>query len=155
MPAFRHRAPEEAEMAVVRRQFVMALHAGLEIVPPDMLVQVIGGNGLQGDGRNDPERAERDAGGEQQVGVGPVHVQNRAVRLDEAQPRDLRGEAAEREAGAMGAGGEGPGDGLRVDIALVGERKTQVLQRPTDIADPRAGRDRHVLALDLQNALIS
>ena len=112
--------PEELEVVVVGHQVVERLGHLVEAAGLLDGVQVERGHHLQGDARHDPQRAHAHAGHPQHLGVvGPVAVEHVARAGDDPHAHDPRGEVAEPAAGAVGGGGSGAGEGLRVDVAEV------------------------------------
>ncbi len=89
------------------------VEASEERVPPhvevDALGDVVGGLDVEGHARDRPQRAQADDHpGE--VGLSSHDVDERAVRRDELQPGDGRGEVAEAVARAVRAGGDRAAD---------------------------------------------
>jgi hypothetical protein len=146
MAAFRYRAPEEAEMAVVGGQIVMLLHAFVEGAAPQLLMQIVAVHHLQGDFGDDAEHADGNAGSIQHVRLAVVDRQNVAIRLHQPHADDLRGHVAEVKPRTMRAGCQRPSQRLAVDIALVDHRQAAALQRLAQRVDRRAGMDGDPLA---------
>ena len=91
---------------------------------------------------DDAERAEPDAGGGEQLGVlGGGSVHGCAVGEHEVERGDLGGQPAEPGAGAVRAGGDGPGDGLGVDVPEVRQRQAVRVERGVEGAQRGAGAD--------------
>ena len=155
MAAFRHRAPEEAEMPVVGSQIVVLLHAFVEGAAPQFFMQIIAVHHLQGDFGDDAEHADGNAGGVQHVRLAVVDGENAAIRLHQPHADDLRGHVAKRKPGAVRSGGERARQRLAVDIALVDHRQTAALQRLSERVDGRSGMDGDALAggVDMADAL--
>ena len=110
-------------MAIVRRQFIVLFHAGLEIVAPERFLEVVRGDRLQRNGRNHAEHADGDLRSGHHLGISvDVDVKDRPVGLDQPHADRLRRQAAKADSGAMRAGRQGAGDRLGVDIALIGKR---------------------------------
>ena len=95
---------------------------------------------LQGHGADHAEGAETDPGGAEQVGalVGGTGDDG-AVGQHQLQRPDLGGQAAEAGAGAVGAGGDRAGNGLRVDVAEIGHGHAEPMQLGVQAVQRRAG----------------
>jgi hypothetical protein len=84
---------------------------------------------LQGHGRHQAQRSQPDPGGVEDVGVlGARAFQDRAVRRDQPQADDLCRQVAVAQAGPVGGGLGGAGDGLPVDVAQVLERQSPAVE---------------------------
>ena len=110
-------------MAIACRQIVVPFHAGLEIVAPQPFLEVIGRDRLQRDRRNHAEHADGNLRGRHRFGIlVDVEVQDGPVRLSEPHADRLGREAAKTDSRPMRARRQRAGDGLSVDIALIGKR---------------------------------
>ena len=99
----------------------------------------------EGDLRHHAEGTEPDPAEVEQRVTGAAVV-DRAVGGDRPEPADHPGEAGEAQARAVRAGRHGPGERLRVDVALVGEGEPVGTQEPGDVPQPGAGEERHLRA---------
>lgn len=90
--------------------------------------------------RDDPERPEADPGRGKEVGFSARRAPTlSAIGRDDPQGSYGGGDAGQAAARAMGAGRDGTGDGLRIDIAEIGRRQAQCPQDGVEIAQPGAG----------------
>ena len=137
-------------MAIVRRQVVVPFHAGLEVVAPELFLEVVRRDPLQRDRRNHAERADGNLRSGHRFGI-PVGVdlKDRPVRLNQPHADRLGRQATKTDSGAMRAGRQRAGDRLGVDIALIGERQPDLFKSATDIADPRACAHDDALAIEV------
>ena len=137
-------------MAIVCRQIVVPFHAGLEIVAPEVFLEVVRRDRLQRDRRNHAERADGNLRSGHRFGIPVgVDVKDRPVRLNQPHADRLGRQAAKTHSRAMRAGRQGAGDRLGVDIALIGERQPDLLKSAADIADPRACAHDDALAIEV------
>ncbi|MNH17164.1 hypothetical protein D3C79_768240 [compost metagenome] len=102
-----------------------------------MQVEAVGH--LQGQLRHDPQHAQRYSARLQQVGRTFIHHDDLAVGLNQLQANDRRSQVAQGQAGAVGARGQGAGDRLAVDVALVDHRQAGRPQRLAEGVDGGAG----------------
>ena len=78
---------------------------------------------------DDPERAQPDRAARNRSGSWSASTRDdRPVGQHEGQPGDRRRDALVADAGAVRAGGDGPGDGLPVDVAEVGQGQPEPLE---------------------------
>ena len=110
-------------MAIVRRQFVVPFHAGLEIVAPQAFLEVVRRDRLQRDRRNHAERADGDLRSRHRFGIPlGVDLEDRPVRLNQPHADRLGRQAAKTDFPCHACRSTGAGDRLGVDIALIGKR---------------------------------
>ena len=70
---------------------------------------------------DDTQGAHVAAGGKKAIAIGGGQLKRFTVRGDQAQGVHLPGQALQTQPGAVGAGGNGAGQGLQVDVRFVGE----------------------------------
>ncbi len=100
-----------------------------------------GGDAAQRHRRDRAEGADADAGGAQQVGLGAVELAHAAIGADQLHRLDLGGDVAQLRAGAVGAGGDRPGDRLAVDVAEVLHRQAEPVQLLVEVGEHGARAD--------------
>jgi len=95
--------------------------------------------------RDDAERTEPDFGG-------GLVLDDRAGAVDQGQPLDERGQAAEAGAGTVRPGGDGAGDRLHVDVAQVRQRQPVPGEQPVEHRQIGTGADRDQLPFQVDRA---
>ena len=101
-------------------------------------VQQERGDALQRHLGDDAERAEAHPGGAEPR-VLLVDLDDLALGGDELHADDGRGDAVQLPAGAVGAGRDGAGHRLRVDVTEVGQREPERLQLRVELVQRHAG----------------
>jgi hypothetical protein len=135
------REDEELEVAVRVDALVEALEDLGQRQRRIDAAQGEGGHRLQRDLHDDPERADRDPRREQLLTA--VDVDDRPAGGDQAQRADLRGDVAQRRAGAVRRRRDRPGDRLLVDVAQVGHGQPVLGQRVAEGVQADARLDAH------------
>ena len=103
------------------------IHGFLQGQGPGALLEPVGRFQSKTDFADHAQGPDTAAGGQKGVAVFPGQAQGLAVGEDQPQAFHLAGQALQVAAGAVGAGGNGAGQGLQVDIRLVAEAVAQVV----------------------------
>ena len=111
-------------------------------------MKVEGRDALKRQCRDGAEGANRDPG--RLEGIAVIvgrEAPHRAVRGHQFGSNDLGGQAPEPAARPVGGGGQGPRDGLVLDVAQVRQSHAVKRQRGVQVGDGHAGLDGHLTAL--------